>query len=329
MGSVSKLTPFDTTGVKDVGVRAIISLAVSLGWNVVLKPHNPCTLIAKDGARLRVPTDTSVNDGVFQGYLSTIMSHSVEHTPTVELMDSVIAVNKKLSESHQRRLRLAVGETAKQHRERMNAYKEGAREMAQGDHLTQRIEIPKIDPMPLTDAEWKPFAEAVGIEEPTQPVGKPEIVSEKPFTARAQRGWSYPSPGVLERIWSDGHKDYRCVSCPYTGKTPAAIGGHRKIHRLPKPDVPAEVANRVREDVPPTIIHKPKEAPVPDQQAVEALVSTHPAKILDQIRYLVAQPLVQSNSDLAAENAQLRAENKKLKDDWAALQSLLNPGRQT
>ena len=112
MPSVNKLTRWDTTGVRDIGVRAVIDLAVSLGWNVVLKTGNPCTVIAKDGARLRMPTDTTIRDSVFQGYLSTIMSHSTEHTPTVELMDSLIAVHKKLSDSHKQKLRMAVGETA-------------------------------------------------------------------------------------------------------------------------------------------------------------------------------------------------------------------------
>lgn len=350
MSSVSKLTPWDTTGVKDQGVRAVISLAVSLGWNVVLKPGNPCTLIAKDGARLRMPTDTTVKDSVFQGYLSTVMTHSQEFTPTVQLMDSIIATHKKLSDSHQTRLRMAVGESAKQHRERMAAMNEGAKEIAQGDHLTQRIEIPELlvtkTGKVLTDDDIQALADEAErgydvshLKEQsmgTQPVGTeaPHIVSEQPFIARNTTGWSYESPGVIVREWSDGHKDFRCMDCTYVHTSPAGIGGHRKVHGRLRPQIPvhSDRNKRIDVDTPPTIIHKPKEVLVeaegsmPDIEDVRNDGKTA-AEIIDQIRFLVAQPLVQANSDLAAENAQLRAENKKLKDDWAALQSLLNPGR--
>jgi len=318
-----------------MGVRAIISLAVSLGWNIVMKPGAPAIAIARDGARLRMPTDTTINTGVFQGYLSTVMTHSEEFTPTIELMDSVIATHKKLSDSHQTRLRMAVGESAKQHRERMAAIAEGAKETVQGDHLTQHIEIPAglTAEAVLPAFAANPALDAGGRDphlRPTQSEGK-TLVREYPFIARAAKGHSYESPGIITQEWSNGTKTYRCKDCDYSARSPAPIGGHRKIHKPKAPPIPAKLdpARRVPGDTPPTIVHQVKEPIVPEQQHTYTT-----GDVLEQVRALVSPELNRrmellhaENEILVKENIRLRERVTELEGNWEALQSLLNEGR--
>ena len=83
-------------------------------------------LTARDGTQKRLPTDTSCKLSVFQTALSTIMVHTEDNMiPTVELMDAIIDETKP-DRDHARRLRLAVGETPAEHRERLANDKVGA-----------------------------------------------------------------------------------------------------------------------------------------------------------------------------------------------------------
>ena len=116
---VTTIHPLDIGGVRDPGVASLMLLAASLGWNVLRKQHQPVKLLARNGTQKRLPTDSSCKLSVFQTALSTIMVHTeADIVPTIELMDAIIA-ETKVDREHARRLRLAVGETPAEHRQRL------------------------------------------------------------------------------------------------------------------------------------------------------------------------------------------------------------------
>lgn len=57
------------------------------------------------------------------------------------------------------------------------------------------------------------------------------VVTEKPWMARqggseGASGRMYESPSVIERVWSDGHTDYKCTVCSYTSDNPRSVSSH-------------------------------------------------------------------------------------------------------
>lgn len=321
MTSVQMVTPIDTTGVTDNGVRALITLARSLGWNIVLKPGQPCTIIAKDGARLRMPTDTTIRDSVFQGYLSTLMTHSIEHTPTVELMDSVIAIHKKLDDSRKNRLRLAVGETAAQHRERMKAAEQGAREyVVNAEPITQTIKLPDIHPQDELLAIPTPV-EATTAPPPTQPLGEPEtprLVKSGPYMKAARKGHrAQPSENIIQQEWSDGSVTYKCAFCPFTSANIHAHSGHNKNHGAKSREGlwRQRKAQEAKEVIVPEIKMPEPDEPLSDAEKLDAIQTILGGDALKLLQ--------EENEQLIKENVRLGTENIKLTNDWAALKSLL------
>lgn len=60
------------------------------------------------------------------------------------------------------------------------------------------------------------------------------VVSEKPWLARSSgvpggKGTKYESPFVLERLWSDGHVDYKCPTCDYSSDRPRSVSSHASL----------------------------------------------------------------------------------------------------
>jgi len=77
------------------------------------------------------------------------------------------------------------------------------------------------------------------------------IVSEKPMLAKSHEGRGYESRVAIERRWSDGTTDYKCVDCEYTTPNRLSVRGHRtradhrKVDPPPK-DFKTEVPNAAR-----------------------------------------------------------------------------------
>ena len=233
---VTRATPVDMTGVRDTGMQALIILAASLGWNVLKKHNTPVVLTARDGTQKRLPTNTSVRMSVFQTALSTIMVHSGEIEPTIELIDEIIKATKP-SHDHARRLRLAVGETPAEHRNRINAIAAGVAdtERAEGEHLTYHPEItgmtePEVDVYLVDDP-----ADALNFEPPFDGQEHGELISRESFHAHYSgtskgTGYTYQSVTSFERIWEDGYKDYECQVCGKVYGSSRAVGSHRQVH---------------------------------------------------------------------------------------------------
>jgi hypothetical protein len=356
---VEHMEPIDTTSFRDPGMRALCILAANLGWGVIVKPGNPALLIAEDGTQKRLPTNTSIRMSVFQTALSTIIAHA-ELQPTVTLMDE-IAKTTKLSVDHARRLYLAVGESPKQHRERVaQSDTPKHRPDPRQEHLTQTIEIPENIVATDEGIEWVDPPLEANIVLPADGQDHGKLLDERPFMAHHHASTSgrvktYQSDSSNERTWEDGFKDYTCRICGAAYKTPKGVGSHRQFHirdgDIERQD-PAWKRAEVRgteEGWTPTTVRSDKGStrtpkvgdlvmpPMTDEEwqpfaeATGIDFAEQPARnILGQITALVAPELVEKVDRLTGENMALRqrveelsAENSKLHKDWQALQELI------
>ena len=267
---VTHLTPIDVTAVRDNGMKALVMLAVSLGWNARHKTGQPLVITARDGTQKRLPTNTSIRMSVFQTALSTIMVHTEpDRIPTIELVDAIITATKP-STDHARRLRLSVGESPTQHRERVAAAETEPRGPREPQPLTTRIELPVVEPEwavggppeePAARAateEWDVVEHMVGYAEeeaatqvateeeemeelPIQGAFTPadggehgEVMEREPFQATRNTSGkittTYTSDTSYERRWADGYIDYECVVCGMAKASPKGVGSHSQVH---------------------------------------------------------------------------------------------------
>lgn len=320
MTSIQAVELMDVSGVRDNGVKALLLLARSLRWNVMQKHHQPAVITAHDGTQRRLPTDTSLRIGIFQGHLSAIIAHSEEFTPTIELIDHIVQIIKPNIEQA-RRMRLAMGESPQQHRERMTAHDAGVGEDRQAP-LSQHVEF--------TDAELKALEETQRIQEEQEMVEESVTpsggdVTVEPAMARTSSGWAYESKIATKRTWPDGTVDFECTlpGCGYTHKSLSGISGHWRWH-VKKGEAPLAP--------PPPTSRKDLIAPEDDYQPAKTGTKIRGAsEIILRIRELVGMDvdesqLVTANEQirvLTEENQSLRERNRQLRDDWAALQDLL------
>lgn len=91
-----------------------------------------------------------------------------------------------------------------------------------------------VDHRPALEAEAREKAKATPAampqkKEPVSSDSEPErhIVSEKPMVAKASEGKGYDSKVAIERTWSDGTIDYKCVDCDYSAPNRLSIRSHR------------------------------------------------------------------------------------------------------
>jgi hypothetical protein len=342
--SVTKMMPIDVSAVKDSGMQSLIILAHSLGWNVMQKHNTPVVITARDGVQKRLPTNTSIRMGVFQSALSTIMAHSIDKVPTIELVDAIIT-EVKPSVDHARRMRLAVGESPAEHRARVAAIEAESKGPREPEPLTQRIEIPAMEwaePPNETPAENGAAPAAPDFTIPVDGEDHGKLISQKPYMAHhhaTREGvvHTYQSDTSDERVWEDGFKDYVCQFCGAAFATPKGVGSHRQTHikagELPK-DVPPAFARTdvrgVETGWKPTTQRSDKGVPRKKELAVPDVSE---ATTLDLIRQIVAAELIEELEHLRKQNVmlaqgieELGAENAQLKKDWNALKELIGGG---
>ena len=231
-------TPVDVTGVRDSGMQSLIILAASLGWNVHKKHNQPVVVTARNGVQKRLATNTSIRMGVFQSALSTIMAHTDEEvSATPELMDAIIAITKPPAD-HQRRLRLAVGESPAQHRERVAALETEPKGPREPQPLTQRMRITMDDELLDLDEVEKedaaPAADRVSATRvPADGEWHGELVSRAPTIAKRSKFGeksTYVSDTSFERHWEDDYIDFECMVCGMAFASSRGVGGHSQIH---------------------------------------------------------------------------------------------------
>jgi hypothetical protein len=335
------MQPLDVSRVRDPGVQALLLLAVSLGWGIRQKTGQPAVIVAENGIQRRLPTDTSIRISVFQQALSTIMTHTDENIlPTIELIDEIIAATKP-STDHQRRLRLALGETPQEHRQRVeNSVTPPHRPDPRQEHLMQHIEIPEekaanealVEYLEVTNP---PYVAADGGDHG-------DLLSREPLLAKRSQSSSaaqvYVSDTSFERHWADGYVDFECMVCGFAHRSSRGVGSHSQRHQQPeKKGIPAYQRAGVER------IHAPEPEPEPTIEWEEpdpGQTATVPAfteeelsiaqQTLDKVIQLVVPTILRERDNLRLivdelrhENAELRAVNEKLGRDWGALKELI------
>jgi hypothetical protein len=345
------ITPVDLTGVRDAGMRALVLLAASLGWNVLQRANNPIVITARDGTSKRLPTNTSIRMSVYQTALSTIMTHSVETVPTVELVDKIIDATK-LDRDHARRMRIAIGESAQEHKQRLLAMAAGVGKAREAEeHLTQRIEMPvAAEPLAQEAAyetgkmapEAVEFVDELPAEEPTRAWGDdwPDtpaddgdhggIVSVEPFWAHrsghGKTSKAYLSSTARERTWEDGYVDYTCVYCGKAHKSSRGVGSHFQFHyqngEVPRPTEDAWRRTKGVRDDPDWEVKSVRTKPEPEEPQSSG-IGDDAESILNAIIELVAPNMRRQRDEAVAALAELQDRYDKLDADWKALRDLI------
>lgn len=332
MTSVTQLKPIDTTMVKDKGCKALVLLAHSLGWNVIVKSGAPVRLKALDGHVVEIITYTNPRSSAFQSWLSQIIGHSVERTPTIELIDHIVKATKPNKEQ-ENRLRLALGESPQQHRERM-ANDKVAEFRRDEPHLTQKIEVPPIEPEP------EPELPTVGQDDVPTEEEVIEVLAEvterhivKVVDAIVPQGPTrgYISPCGLERHFSDGSIDYKCRRCSYSSAKLTSVSAHWGSIHKDAPSKPREYVDLTPETRAPerqqgrySLLRL---APEPQPQPPSYESELDAEAMITMIRSIVATAgdrlMQEENEALLAENQRLVKENEELRTNLQALKDLL------
>lgn len=96
-------------------------------------------------------------------------------------------------------------------------------------------------------------------EAPVSEQREAHIVSERPMLARSSGDDGYESPTTIERKWSDGSKDYKCVECNYTSAASrGSVAAHYgKSHS--KPGGRGEKPETFKVDIPDARVYSPRQ----------------------------------------------------------------------
>jgi len=183
----------DVSFIEDPGMRAVVVLAVSLDWNMVHKANRVVTLIARNGFKQVIPTDTSIKFAVFQNRVYATVTHSFTHIPTPELMEKIIKQHK-LDPSHARVFRDALS--------RMG-----------------------VTPEPEEEAATTPVVADEFV--PTERV-EPTLST----AAKGLQYVSQIMETVIRKLVPEGDDQitYRCMVCGLEFPTKRAVGGHYGNH---------------------------------------------------------------------------------------------------
>jgi len=311
--SVQTIRPIDTTHIKDPGLRALVLLAYSLGWNVNQGLHRPIYLINREtGVRVVIPTDTAIKASVFQANLSKIMTYSTDFTPTIELIDKIIAATKP-NQDVENRLRLALGETAKQHRDRAANLESETPDLS--TELTQRIEIPMtFEPVgaPPTAVEATTATHSMGSELIREP--KLLIQSDPVMTASGEHRMA------ISRLWNDGSVTYKCKFCDYESDSLSRLTGHGNAH------VKGPRTRRSKAQMAADAKAETKAAP---RVVKVAPVERDSDDIIAKITDLVAPDLLADYRKLEEQYFKLKADHDELQANLDALQDLIGGMRKS
>jgi len=210
----------DVSMVRDPGMQALIILARSLGWNMMHKNQQPVVITARNGTQKRIPTNTSIRISVFQTTLASIILHSEDTVPTIELVDAIIRLTK-LDHDHARRMRAAVHEDEGVLADRVlnSAHKEGPLDQPDQEvNFDKESYLKTLQPQELLDR--KPTTEDFD-------AWMGQIGSLPWVTTVSRRGT------IIDVTTEDGDRQFWCAfpGCRYPWNYDAnAIRGHVRLH---------------------------------------------------------------------------------------------------
>lgn len=189
--------------------RDLVLGAVQIGWRLRLTGGNrggqSALLTAPDGKTLRVGSRKKpVNPGIAQ--LKRIV---IKHADPMRLASAEAMVTSP----HYRWSSVQANAAQAAAQAQQNGHTEPSREESQ----------PAPEPQPEP------------VQEPKQEAPEePYIVEIRPFMCllypNKHGGMRYESDTTLERVWSDGHIDYKCKRCPYARPKMRSVAMHHRKH---------------------------------------------------------------------------------------------------
>lgn len=204
--------------------RQVIEAAVMLGWKMHLSSNSSVTIISWDDRRKYHFS----SGGRHSNSLTRIRRDVVRHgePSKVLIADSLAGIDDKDMRMMVQGLTLPhLGDegTVVDHRPELEA------EKAERKQLINDREY-----VVASDSELNGTAER-------------RVISERPMRAKSSEGRGYDSKIAIERLWSDGSTDYKCVECDYTNTKRLSIRGHWNKHskktERPRETYPAEIPN--------------------------------------------------------------------------------------
>lgn len=261
--------PIDVSYIDDSGVRAIVALAASCGWNVVHKAGSMVTIVSRSGRKLRLPTNTSIKFSVFTSWVNGVVLHSMTHIPTAELMDKLIQ-QYKLDASHARVFRQAVSQPAADE---------------------------EADESDGTDIEVTQEEVTADVAPDEQPTSDPlSVFSERvePTLSTATKGQQYVSQimeTVIRKLVPDGVDQitYRCMVCALEFPTKRGVGGHYGYHvtrgeAVAKPEARDNIVHVIPNYVPTEVhVYPEKVEPEPEVEPPVERTFTNNKPLVDEL----------------------------------------------
>jgi len=320
----------DVSYISDRGMQAVVALANSLEWNVVVKRGRPVTLVARDGFKQQIPTDTSIRFEVFRNRVNAVITHSMTAQATPELMEHLIK-QYKLDPSHARVFRAAGG----------NGVMDGVVSADEPDEG-----LPEEEPDQLTTlAEAVIMAEAeasVALDGETQSVEEPAVqMRVEPTLNFAKGGEQYISEimdTIIRQLVPDGEDQitYRCKVCGLELPTKRGIGSHWQVH-VKKGEAQATAGNKrvIVNKVPdyvPTEVHNPRMVPSTELRKLQRIISdVQKAVGQDSIKESERRVMVAERklAEMQAEVERLTKRNESLERSLSTLHDLLGEIRET
>jgi hypothetical protein len=209
-------------------VREIIEVAVAFGWKMHISSDSSVTIIAPEERKKYHFSAT----GRASNSLNRIRKDAIRFgdPEKVLLADSILGIKDPEVARMAATLLPSVSETT------------------------------VVDHRPELESETKPTPAVMPKKKPSSD-SEPErrIVSEKPMMAKASEGKGYESRVAIERTWSDGSIDYKCVDCDFTTPNRLGVRGHRSTAGHVKRGADGK---RIATEVPNAAVYRPRQSRV-------------------------------------------------------------------
>lgn len=232
-------------------IREIIETAVMFGWKMHVSSAHSVTLVSYDERKKFHFSRTNRASKSLNQIKRDIIKFG---EPEKLLMaDSILGMKDRELAQMATTLLPALGDegTVVDHRPALEKEAEEKKEAA----LEYARDLTKKRPVSTGNSE-PTAAAAVAEGEVARAAESPYILTEKPMMAKARDGQAYASRVAIERHWSDGTVDYKCVDCDFTSKDRLSIRGHRTRKDHQKRGI--ERAKVVQGDVPLAASYKPR-----------------------------------------------------------------------
>lgn len=275
----------ELTDVRTEADKALVALSLLFGWTRSASRKGVTICPPDGGKQICIDDDGTSNINVYQSNLKAVISRGEpeNNAPVVALVDMVLGEFKL--DAHRTHL----------FDEAASKAKPAKRKVAAKPVPAVVIELPADPPSPAKgqrpvspkhdDETLRPVA-SQHMAEPAKVVGPAgagprRIINRHPWREGDEDGKRRDV--VIERVWSDGTKDYACAwsGCDRTSENPLSISSHHS-HHTRKAEKAAEEANNV--------------IPLPTLEEAEQLPVD---EILKRVAILVAPTLVKQIGDLS------------------------------